>query len=612
MAACLAFGVSSVVSAQTAQKGADAAAKTGDKLRIEYVGYRPARYETAFLSEPSNERPNRGGLISVYFRNVSDGPLRLAFWRANGEDESYWRLGGFLAWDRAYEDTLAPGVLTVLEINAVAAQFGEGKPFAFSYVDREQWRPVGKTETQLREDGVQVSLIRVLPGLRNLEVHVRNRGRDKAVIESIAVDKHAVKTASWVGQTMEGPSQAIGRLELEDPLHPSELLVVELTIKVQAGSRVVYAHRRAFEDGFPIGCWSNDEKTYAILRRLHIDTCVRGGRADDEFYAQVAPKYGFRTMAPTGKPVDVDQLRSLGDHPAVVCWMLADEPDWNTTPDVMLFVDQTVRRYNSTKPTFITLCRNVKFFEYASISDIPCMDHYCVTAPTSSKWPKVYGTHLEETGYYTRDLKRAAEPKPIWVWSQAIADWEERPRRPVPTPDELAVQLVQNLGAGAKGILWFNYSQEMAERYPDVRDAVQRWGRVLQVTREDFLAAEPCDAAVEAPEKVEAAPLVAWDKLLLCVTNVDYEIDDEAYPFVYKSGVRVSLDPPEWIAPVVALRVSPDGVVRAPFAVTSGRIEITLDELTSAAVLVLANEAATESAYAEAYQRALEEEKREF
>lgn len=31
-------------------------------------------------------------------------------------------------------------------------------------------------------------------------------------------------------------------------------------------------------------------------------------------------------------------------------------------------------------------------------------------------------TRLEETAYYTRDLKYAAEPKLIWVWTQGIAN----------------------------------------------------------------------------------------------------------------------------------------------------------------------------------------------
>ncbi|MDQ1257183.1 MAG: hypothetical protein QG656_1785, partial [Candidatus Hydrogenedentes bacterium] len=377
-------------------------------------------------------------------------------------------------------------------------------------------------------------------------------------------------------------------------------------------SRAVFAHRRAFEDWFPIGCWSNKPDFYQTLRHLHIETCVRGGRADDEFFSQAAAKYGFRTMTHVGVPADIDQIRSLADHPAVACWMLTDEPDWSIAPNIMLFGDRMVRQYNSTKPTFITLCRNVKFFEYAPISDIPCMDHYSVTAPTSSKWPKMYGTHLEETGYYTRDLKLCSEPKPIWIWSQGIANWGERPKRPVPTPNELAVQLLQNLGYGAKGILWFNYQQDEAEAWPDVRDAIQGWGRVMRLTRNDFLGSEPIETEVKAPDKVIVLPLVTWDKALLCITNADYQLDPAAYPFNPKKEVEIALDLPEWLEPAVALEIGPDGVKPLTLEGKRGKAKIQAGDLEAAKLIVLANDPAAEAKYKETYEQVIKDETREY
>jgi len=596
-------------SAQGVQKGADAKARGRDKLRIEYVGYRAARWETQHVTEVEEDRPNRGGLVSVYFTNVTQDPVHLAYWRCNGKDESYWRLGAHLAWDRAYDRDLAPGALGVLEINAVTEDFSAGRPFKFSYVDRS-WAPAGRYETVLEEDPVQVSFIRVLPGMAEVEVHLRHSGAGTVEATSLSVVGHGARAVRWVGAKMHGPSRAIGRIALDRPLAPAELLVVKVGVTGKDGPRTIFAHRRAFEDWFPIGVWSNKPETYALLRRHHIETVVRGGRAEDEFYAEIAPKYGFRTMAPCGKPVDVDTVRSLGEHPAVACWMLADEPDWSIQADVMLFVDQTVRRYNTTKPTFITLCRNVKFFEYAPIPDIPCMDHYAVTAPSSSRWPKFYGTRLEETAFYTRDLKAASEPKPIWIWSQGIASWSQRPKRPVPTPAELAAQLMLNLGRGAKGILWFNYDHNVAEKYPDTREAMRLWGRVLRLTRDDFLSSEPYVGGVDAPDKIDVAPLVSWDRALLCVTNLDYEIDAEAYPFRTKEDVRVSVRLPEWIRPEAALLVAPDGVSPLPFKTTRKGAELALGDLEVCKLVVLCNDIAAEGAYRQLYARVLEDEHR--
>ena len=443
-------------------------------------------------------------------------------------------------------------------------------------------------------------------------MHIRATGKRAVPLEGLEVVGHACETPEWTTTTLEGPGHAIARVRLEQALSPSELLVVKLDVGGGEVTRSIYAHRRAFADRFPIGTWTGTPETYALLRRLHIDTIVKGGRSDDPFYSELVDKYGFHTMVHTGLPVNVDMVRDLGKHPAVDCWMLQDEPDWSIPPNIMLFADRTVRAYNKTKPTFITLCRNIKFFEYAPISDIPCMDHYAVTAPSSSRWPKFYGTHLEETAYYTRDLKYASEPKPIWIWSQAIADWTQRPKRPVPTPAELAAQLMLNLGRGAKGILWFNYDHEVAEQYPDVRDAMRDWGRVMYVLREDFLGSEPVAIPTDAPKKVDVAALTTWDKLLLCATNLDYEIDPEAYPFETKRDVKVKVRPPSWIRPKAALRVSPAGVESVPLQMRREHAVVTLGDLEVCDVVVLVNDPAAEDAYKEAYAAAIAEEQREF
>ena len=580
-------------------------------LRFDYVGYRAARWEAEKVVEPQQERPNRGGLVHVYFTNTSDKPVGLRHYRLNGKHDSYYRLGGDIAWDRLLKGTVAPGDVGVLEINGISEEFASGKPFELTYIDRN-WSPVGRTTSTLQEDRVQISCIRVIPGMSEVEIHVRHTGRETVALESAEIVGVQTKSVRWSAQTLAGPSHAIARVKLEDALAPSQLLIVNLTVTEGGTTRNVFAHRRAFEDWFPIGTWSNRPDRFATIRRHHIETIVKGGRADDQFYSNDAARYGFRTMVHSGAHPDVDTIRSLGDHPAVACWMIQDEPDWSRTPTAMLVADEITRRYNSTKPTFITLCRNVKFFEYASIPDIPCMDHYSVTAPSSSRWPKPYGTRLEETAYYTRDLKSASEPKPIWIWTQGIASWSERPKRPLPTPDELAAQLLLNIGRGAKGILWFNFEVDVGEKYPEVMDAIRHWGRVLRLVREDLIGSEPIDADVRAPERVDVAPLVTWDKLILAITNLDYEIHDTAYPWTPAKDVKISLDRPEWIRPATALAVEPDGVKRVPFETRKDRIELSIGDLNVCRLVVLANDADAERQYKEHYQTVLEDEHREF
>jgi hypothetical protein len=309
----------------------------------------------------------------------------------------------------------------------------------------------------------------------------------------------------------------IARVKLAAPLASSELFILKLNLKDAKGDRAVFAHRRAFADYFPIGTWGGDEDLRDELHRLHIDTCVQGGKKTDSFFARDAERLGMKAMVHTGVITNIDLLRELGDSPHVVCWMIQDEPDWAIPAQHMVLAEQTVRQYNNTVPTFITLCRNVKFPEYAPIADIPCMDHYSVTAPSQQQVAPPLGHAPSRRRRTTRATSRPPRsPKPIWIWSQGLADWGERPKRPVPTPSELGAQLVLNLSRGAKGILWFSYSQKRGDQYPDVRAAMQGWSRCMNVLRDDLQRAEPLAGAVTAPEKIDASLLAGRDSAVLC------------------------------------------------------------------------------------------------
>jgi hypothetical protein len=581
------------------------------KLTIEHIHYRPVRYETEKVTEPQNERPNQGGLVFVYVENTSSEPVRLRSWYLNRRGDSFYRLGGSIAWDRLHTEQLGPAETTVLEISGVSEDFAADAPFEFAFIGGN-WRPVGGIRTTLRQDPIRMTFIRVLPDMKELEVHIRNQGHTPAQLESLAVVGLQTDSITWTTQRLAGLGHAICRLRLREALQNGQLLMVKLVVTEGGKTRSLYAHRHAFADRFPIGTWGARPETYAMTRHHHIDTIVQGGRSNDAFYSQEAQRYGFHTMVHTGVLPNVDVLRDLGDEPAVNCWMIHDEPDWHYTPQMMLTATLMTRKYNATKPTFITLCRNVKFFEYAFLPDIACQDHYCVTAPSSSRWPARYGTRLEETAYYTRDLKYAAEPKPIWVWTQGIANWSERPKRPVPTVNELTAQLLLNLGRGAKGILWFTFNQSVGERYPELRTAIQGWGRVMELIRDDLLGSDPVEADVQAPDKTDVAVLASWDKLFVVVFNQDYEIHDEAYPWTEKKDVTVSVELPTWIRPQAALELTGDGVVPQAFETSNGRTSLTLDTLTVARLFVLGNNPDLQNQYRKEFAQIVESERREF
>lgn len=587
--------------AQTAQVGAAIDVQDSGAVRVDHVHYRPARWNRTDVTEYETEYANLGGMLYVYLTNVSDAPVQLRYWRYNNRDESFWVLNNFVAWHRMYRHHLEPGEQTVLEICAVSRDFGPGTPYSFELVDGS-WSPCLRVQGALETEPVAIAFIRFRSGLREADVFLRHGGEGPAAFEHIEAVGGPDADVTWRGQSIHGPGMAIARMTFAEPLERGALQVFRVHYTHGGTGHAVYAHRRAFPDYFPVGTWGVDDETQAFLSGDHVDAVVKGGRRDDAFFSGAAERYGFYAMVHTGEPVNVDMVRDLSGHPRVACWMLRDEPDWSTHPQIMLFCDETVRAHDRTIPTFINLCRNAKFFEYAAIPDIAGHDHYCVSAPSSSVWPEPYGTHLEETAYYTEDLKYAAEPRPTWVWSQGNHDgWSERPLRPLPTPEELSAQLVLNLGRGAKGILWFTYNFEMSQQYPETRDAMRDWNRVMHVLKDRLLSSEPTGTAQTATPKIDVAVLAGWDSAILCVTNLDYEIHPEAYPFTPKERVEIDVDLPEWLEPKSAHALR-EGVTALSMTREGGTVRVTLPKLEDAAVIVLSNDAdelaALEAAYA--------------
>ncbi len=598
-------------SAQTLHKGASVTEVKNARLSIEMIEFRAASWESKAVREAEQDTPNRGGLIHVYVKNITQKPVSLAYYRLNGKDESHWLLGRFVSWHRYMNRQLAPGKMSVLEVNAVSELFSEGKPIEVTLMDRT-WTPAVRASSVLETDKARISSIILTEDLRKILFHFRYVGEDDVGVLSAEVVGHSSDRVNWKKHAGKGSTHAIGELTLDKPLDPSALVILRVQLEQDGKQRYVYAHRRAHPDRFPIGLWTGTPDTFAMQRRVHIDTIVQGGSSNDSYYAKHIPRYGFRTIVPNGAGRNKAMMKDLGSKPGVICWMLQDEPDWVRLPSTMLFADESTKSINRTIPTMITLCRNVKFFEYASIPDIPCMDHYCVGAPTSSKWPHKYGTRLEETGYYTRDLKEASEPKPIWVWSQGIADWDERPKRYVPTPGELAAQLMLNLGRGAKGILWFNWSIKAADDYPDAVAAMAHWGRVMRCIRGDLLRADPIRLKTESPPKLDVATLASPEALFLFITNQDYEIHDQSYPFRKQRDVRISVELPSWITAKDVYSITPNGIEDLPFEVTKGKAIIRPGDIEVCQLVAVVPEGTSKQRHQQEYENARADETRKF
>ena len=490
-------------------------------IQVNYMAYREAKWEEDFLREDVNERRNEGGLVYVYLTNTTSEPQYLRHWMINGYEDGYYKIAGKVVWDRWSDRNIQPGATEVVEICAVSSEFGPGGKAIFTTIGRN-WEPNSLFEDTFFEEEARISSIVFDSLLKKVTFHLINSGNTVLHLENVELPGIEVKEFSFTSNRLDPKGHVIGFAELKHPVSKGDMTIV----KINTSSGSIYSHRRAFPDLFPIGTWGLNENQLTEARQHHIDVFVKGGRADDPFYSDKSKWHGFRTMVHTGLIPNIEVIRDMEDHPALACWMIQDEPDWTTPPHNVFSANESTRQYSSQIPSMITLCRNVRFFEYAAIPDIPCQDHYSVTAPTSSIWPYDYGTRLEETGYYTADLKRASEPKPVWVWSQGVHLWDERPKHPLPSPDELGAQLFFNLGKGAKGILWFTFQEKAGSLYPKTKKALQEYGRLLTCTRQDILVSEPYQTSMNHDEKIDVAPLLSENLMMVFLTNTDYDISD--------------------------------------------------------------------------------------
>jgi len=320
---------------------------------------------------------------------------------------------------------------------------------------------------------------------------------------------------------------------------------------------------------------------------LHLNTFIRSGKSDDEFYTKINKELGFKVLTHTGMYPDIDKIDDLINVDDVAFWYLQDEPDANRTAEAVLFSNEMTKQRDVSKPTITTLCRNVRFFEFGFIPDVACMDHYSVGAPTSSVWPYRYGTNLEETGFYTRDLRLAAYPKPIWVWSQGLFDWNVRPRQQVPTATELTYQLLSNIGNGAKGILWFTIKENKAKKYPETYLAMQQCGRVLEMIKDDLLHGDPFETEIDANDQLLIHPIISKNRLILIVLNSDYKIDPIAYKWEPKSNENIQLKVPLWFKVRSAYELIPEeGVKETGFQQAGNVLNIKIEHLEAYRVFV--------------------------
>ncbi|KAI4740578.1 hypothetical protein E4T50_08982 [Aureobasidium sp. EXF-12298] len=245
----------------------------------------------------------------------------------------------------------------------------------------------------------------------------------------------------------------------------------------------------------------------------------------------------------------VDQISRLHNHPSILLWYTADEPDGKSNPlNSTLIAYDTIKAIDPYHPVSLALnCRDFYYADYAAGAEIVLEDVYPISTNTS--YSTVYNTPCNATygccgcddcsgsfadistrldEYTHKDLLLGWQ-KIHWAAPQAFGNETFWTR--YPTAAEEVVMNMLSVNHAAKGIVMWDFPTKA-----DVLDVTNRLAAVL--TKEpvaSFLVGARLVRmlGISGAGNVDAAAWVRDDEVLVSVVNLDYSNT--------KSNVTVSL-----------------------------------------------------------------------
>jgi hypothetical protein len=245
----------------------------------------------------------------------------------------------------------------------------------------------------------------------------------------------------------------------------------------------------------------------------------------------------------------VDQINHLHNHPSILLWYTADEPDGKSNPlNSTLIAYDTIKAIDPYHPVSLALnCRDFYYANYSAGAEIVLEDVYPISTNTS--YSNVYNTPCNATygccgcddctGSFSDISTRLDEfshkdsllgwQKVHWAAPQAFGNETFWTR--YPTAAEEVVMNLLSVNHAAKGIVMWDFPTKA-----DILNVTNRLAGVL--TKEpvaSFLVGAPLtqQLKVAAAETIDAAAWVKDDEVLVSVVNLDYGDT--------KSNVTVSL-----------------------------------------------------------------------
>ncbi len=139
-----------------------------------------------------------------------------------------------------------------------------------------------------------------------------------------------------------------------------------------------------------------------------------------------------------------DFISKYKDHPAILCWMMYDEPGYNKA-DLLYIYDIYNAAYKADKvhPAYLVITNSTVYKTFGRCCDVLAVDTYPITN----------GSIEDVGGNIALAYNQLENETPVWHCGQMFT-WPEQRR---PTPQEHRFMTYHPLMNGAKGLLWYTF-----------------------------------------------------------------------------------------------------------------------------------------------------------
>ncbi|MFW6437417.1 MAG: sugar-binding protein [Armatimonadota bacterium] len=220
-----------------------------------------------------------------------------------------------------------------------------------------------------------------------------------------------------------------------------------------------------------------------------------------------------------------ERVVALMDHPGLLAWYMADEPELKPVlPRRAEQIYEVCRDADPYHPCIMLNDTIAGIHEYAGGGDILMPDPYPLFLEG-----KLAARGIERTSEFIKAVNAATEgKKPAWVTPQAFNYGDAgRAGNRAPNFTELRNQMYQAVVYGTKGFLWYTYGH--AQNYPDLDLGMDYLGFEAQDLKSAILAPDADDeVTVEAdePSHMHVAVRRAGDELYVFAVNTATEPQD--------------------------------------------------------------------------------------